>query len=103
MLFSVINTIMRGGQISVTSVLMQIFALLLVIFLILPFHEWAHAFVAYILGDKAQKAYGRMTLNPLRHLNPMGMIMFLLFGFGSYAFGILLCDSITVIGFTVIS
>lgn len=82
MLFSVINTIMRGGQISVTSVLMQIFALLLVIFLILPFHEWAHAFVSSLLGDKGVKYRGRLTLNPVSHIDPMGALCLILFGFG---------------------
>ena len=45
-------------------------------------HEAAHGFLAYKLGDPTAKAMGRLTLNPLRHLNPIGTIMLLLFGFG---------------------
>ena len=45
-------------------------------------HEFAHAYVAYRLGDKSQKFQGRLTLNPFVHVDPMGFIMLLLFGFG---------------------
>ena len=45
-------------------------------------HESAHAWVAYKLGDPTAKNAGRISLNPLRHLNPVGMIMMLLVGFG---------------------
>lgn len=45
-------------------------------------HEVAHAVSAYVLGDRAQKWYGRMSLNPLRHLDPIGTISLLVFGFG---------------------
>lgn len=45
-------------------------------------HESAHAWVAYKLGDPTAKNAGRISLNPLRHLNPVGMIMMLFVGFG---------------------
>lgn len=45
-------------------------------------HEFAHAFVAYRLGDKSQKFQGRLTLNPFVHIDPIGFIMLLLFKFG---------------------
>lgn len=45
-------------------------------------HEWAHAFAAYKLGDPTARAMGRMTLNPLRHIDPMGLVFLLLFRFG---------------------
>lgn len=48
----------------------------------LTVHEWAHAFVAYKLGDPTAKAAGRMTLNPLAHLEPVGFASLLLLGFG---------------------
>lgn len=82
MLFGVIQTIMRGGQISFQAVLMQIFALLLVIFLVLPLHEGAHALVSSLLGDKGVKYRGRLTLNPVSHIDPMGALCLILFGFG---------------------
>lgn len=45
-------------------------------------HEWGHAFVAYRCGDPTAKNMGRMTLNPLRHLDVMGFLMMLIAGFG---------------------
>ena len=46
------------------------------------FHEYAHAFVADRLGDKTPKFQGRLTLNPLAHIDPLGFIMVILAGFG---------------------
>jgi Zn-dependent protease len=45
-------------------------------------HEFAHAWVAYKLGDDTAARQGRLTLNPLAHLDPMGTILILLAGFG---------------------
>lgn len=45
-------------------------------------HEFAHAAVAYRLGDPTPKYDGRLTLNPKAHLDPIGAIMLFLFGFG---------------------
>lgn len=48
----------------------------------LSVHEAAHAWMAYRLGDHTAKVAGRLTLNPLAHLDPMGTILFILVGFG---------------------
>ena len=48
----------------------------------LSIHEWGHAFVAYKLGDNTPKYQGRVTLNPMSHLDPMGFICLLFVGFG---------------------
>ncbi|MEA5049074.1 MAG: site-2 protease family protein [Eubacteriales bacterium] len=48
----------------------------------LTVHEWAHAYAAYRLGDPTARNLGRMTLNPLAHIDPFGFIMLLLVGFG---------------------
>ena len=64
---------------------MQIQTLLLIappILLALTFHEYAHAYVANRLGDDTAKQSGRLTLNPLRHLDPLGTIMIFLVHFG---------------------
>jgi len=45
-------------------------------------HEWAHAWVAYKCGDPTAKNMGRMTINPLAHLDLMGLLMMMLAGFG---------------------
>lgn len=48
----------------------------------LTFHEYAHGKVAYLLGDPTAKNQGRLTLNPLSHLDPIGTLMVLFAGFG---------------------
>ncbi len=52
-----------------------------VIFVFSP-HEFAHAFVAYKCGDATAKFEGRMTLNPIKHLDPIGYILCVFVGFG---------------------
>ncbi len=71
-----------SGNIDLVSVIVYILSTLLVVFFVLPFHEWAHGFVAYKLGDKTAKINGRLTLNPLAHIDPMGAMLLLLIGFG---------------------
>lgn len=48
----------------------------------ISFHEWAHAFVAYKLGDPTAKNMGRMSIDPFRHIDWIGAVMFVFFGFG---------------------
>ncbi|HML47636.1 MAG TPA: site-2 protease family protein [Clostridia bacterium] len=45
-------------------------------------HECAHGYVAYRLGDPTAKMAGRLTLNPIRHLDPVGALMLFFLGFG---------------------
>jgi len=45
-------------------------------------HEWGHAYAAYRCGDDTAKRMGRLTLNPLRHLDPFGTVLMLFAGFG---------------------
>ncbi|MFO7631537.1 MAG: site-2 protease family protein [Caldilinea sp.] len=53
-----------------------------IILLALPVHEFAHAFVAVQLGDPTPRNQGRYTLNPLRHIDPIGAVLIFLVGFG---------------------
>ncbi|MBE6719988.1 MAG: site-2 protease family protein [Ruminococcaceae bacterium] len=53
-----------------------------VVFICSPVHELSHAFIAYKLGDRTAKREGRLTFNPIKHIDPIGMIMILLFGIG---------------------
>ncbi|HOO99234.1 MAG TPA: site-2 protease family protein [Bacteroidales bacterium] len=48
----------------------------------LTFHEFSHALVASKCGDSTSKDQGRVTLNPLKHIDPIGFIMLLVAGFG---------------------
>jgi Zn-dependent protease len=45
-------------------------------------HELAHGWVAYTMGDPTAKNQGRLTLNPLKHLDPLGTLMLFIVGFG---------------------
>ncbi len=65
-----------------TDTMLALFAALFVIFCVSPLHEYSHALVAYKLGDRTAKFQGRLTLNPLAHIDPIGAIMILLVGFG---------------------
>ncbi len=71
-----------SGELNFMTAVAQILASLVIIFLIMPFHEWAHAFVAYKLGDTGIKSRGRLSLNPIEHIDPIGALMILLIGFG---------------------
>ncbi len=70
-----------GGNIGQGTVI-QLLAELVIIFLILPLHEMAHAWTAYKLGDDTASIQGRMTLNPIAHLDPVGALLMLMTGFG---------------------
>jgi Zn-dependent protease len=48
----------------------------------ITFHEFSHAFIADQLGDHRPRALGRVSLNPVAHIDPMGALVFLLMGFG---------------------
>ncbi len=75
-----INTLFGDG-----TIMEKILHLLIAIMALLPaltFHEWAHGFAAYKLGDNTAKADGRLSLNPLDHIDPIGGLMLLLLGFG---------------------
>lgn len=67
------------------GMLEKILYLLIAVIALLPaltFHEWAHGYAAYKLGDSTAKADGRLSLNPLNHLDPVGTLLLLLVGFG---------------------
>jgi Zn-dependent protease len=48
----------------------------------LTFHEYAHGLAAYKLGDNTARALGRLTINPAAHVDPVGLILLFLAGFG---------------------
>ncbi len=78
-MFSVLSLVRNGEYFeAIISVLSRCF----VVFCCMPIHELAHGFIAYKLGDKTAKNQGRLTFNPLAHLNPIGTLMIFLFGIG---------------------
>jgi len=48
----------------------------------LAFHEFAHAYSAYKLGDDTPRLQGRVTLNPIKHMDPIGLLCIIFIGFG---------------------
>lgn len=68
----------RFGSITPAEVLATAIAIVLAI----TIHEFAHAFTATQLGDPTPRRQGRLTLNPLAHLDPLGTILIFLAGFG---------------------
>lgn len=64
------------------QLLTMLIARVIIILLILPLHEFAHAWVARLCGDDTADSRGRLTLNPFSHVDPFGAILLLLTGFG---------------------
>jgi Zn-dependent protease len=60
----------------------ELIGLLVALVLGLTFHEFSHALVADQLGDHRPRALGRVSLNPLHHLDPLGSLFMLIAGFG---------------------
>jgi Zn-dependent protease len=82
MLYQVFRSILSGSPVNFPSVVMQILAVLFIIFCILPLHEFAHGWMAEKLGDSTARYNGRLTMNPLASIDPLGALAILLFGFG---------------------
>lgn len=82
MLLNSILAVIRGESVDPISVVVQLLATLVIVILVLPFHEFAHGWVAYKLGDPTAKLAGRLTFNPLASVDPIGAAALLLVGFG---------------------
>jgi len=82
-----ITAFFRVGQINP----LEIIQFLVILFLSVSFHEAAHAWMAYRCGDDTAKIMGRLTLNPLVHIDPVGTLlmplMMILFGFPLIGWG----------------
>lgn len=77
MLFDIIQNLGSQQQIIIT-----IFAYAVILLVGIPIHECSHCFMAYLLGDDTGMRSGRVTLNPIRHWDPMGTIGILTVGIG---------------------
>ncbi|MCS7054834.1 MAG: site-2 protease family protein [Thermoflexales bacterium] len=78
-LIGIFNGLTRGD---VVLILSQAIVLVLLLGIAFPIHELAHALTARQLGDDTSERLGRITLNPLAHLDPFGTLLFALTGFG---------------------
>ena len=70
------------GDIGFVELGIILFSMAFVIFCAAPLHEFAHAFAADKLGDDTPRLRGRLTINPMAHIDPMGALMIFLCGFG---------------------
>lgn len=77
MLFDVFS-----GDADFFILMIRLFSRLFVIFCTMPIHEYAHALIATKLGDQTPRLSGRLTLNPMAHISPLGALMIILCGFG---------------------
>lgn len=71
-----------SGDADFFTLMINLFSRLFVIFCTMPIHEYAHALIATKLGDQTPRLSGRLTLNPMAHISPLGALMIVLCGFG---------------------
>ncbi|NLL63159.1 MAG: site-2 protease family protein [Ruminococcaceae bacterium] len=67
---------------SMLTIVVTLVAALFIVFVLVPIHEYSHAWVAYKLGDTDIKLRGDLEFNPLKLIDPIGSIMLVLIGFG---------------------
>lgn len=75
-------SLLRSGTFDIVDIIIRISAPAFVVFCTTPIHEFAHALIAYKLGDNTARLKGRLTINPLAHINWIGALMIFLVGFG---------------------
>ena len=80
MIYSLIRSLMAGA--APRDVIPGMIFTVIVVLFSLSLHETAHGWMACKLGDKTAKYMGRLTLDPRKHLDPIGTVCMLLFGFG---------------------
>lgn len=78
MLLSLLGNLDSDPTMTIISILLMLPSLLIA----LTLHEYCHGRMALALGDKTALMAGRLSLNPMHHLDPVGALMLLLFGFG---------------------
>lgn len=77
-----LSYLVSNGTSDFRSYLISLLLTLPIALFSLSFHEFSHGYVAYKLGDTTARDMGRLSLNPLRHLDPIGTICMILGGFG---------------------
>ena len=75
-------SILRNSSSTIYDIIGALFSSLMVVFVCMPFRDFVCAHIAVKLGDYTPRYTGRLTINPLAHIDPLGAIMMVLFGFG---------------------
>ncbi len=73
-------SILSGGD--VREIIISLLLTIPIILISLSTHEAAHGYIAYKMGDSTAYNFGRVTLNPIKHIDPMGSLCMLIFGYG---------------------
>lgn len=71
-----------SGNLTLLEFMQYVVFSLVAVIITITLHEWGHAFVSFIQGDKGTKYSGRLSLNPFAHMDIYGILMFLILGFG---------------------
>lgn len=71
-----------SGDFDIVDLIIYISSMAFVVFCATPLHEFAHALIAVKLGDDTPRLRGRLTINPMAHIDKRGALMIFLFGFG---------------------
>lgn len=82
MLSDLISALASGDSSRIGVTLIEFLFYLIAILLSLSVHEAAHGLVAYKCGDPTAKNFGRLTLNPIKHIDPFGFLCMMIAGFG---------------------
>lgn len=71
-----------SGNFDIFDLIIYVSSIAFVVFCATPLHEFAHALIAVKLGDDTPRLRGRLTINPMAHIDKRGALMIFLFGFG---------------------
>ena len=82
MLFYLLDVLIRDPAAFVALLPVYLVTIVLSLIVGLTVHEFAHALVAHLLGDDTARRAGRLSLNPIRHLDPYGTLMMVVVGLG---------------------
>ena len=77
-----LDILTNPGGYTPLQIVIQVFALLIILLVAFPLHEFSHGWAAKMLGDDTAEKQGRLTLSPFAHIDPMGAISMALFGIG---------------------
>ena len=82
LIYGIIKILKIGGEVKIMSIISNFIFTGLSVLIAMVFHELSHGYASYMLGDETPKRDGRLTLNPIAHLDLFGTVCLFLFHFG---------------------